>query len=103
LWGIYPRLLCNFQVFLPPNSDPSGSSFSKARVYRGTQSLSLCRNIEFRVVKLALAEVITVAAPIIEPIGSINCGSRTPEIAERSLMISPEIIDPSGSIIAQLQ
>jgi hypothetical protein len=32
LWGRYPRSLCAFQVFLPPNSDTSGTIFSKATV-----------------------------------------------------------------------
>jgi hypothetical protein len=33
LWGKYPRSLSDVQVFLPPNSDPSGSIFSKATVF----------------------------------------------------------------------
>jgi hypothetical protein len=32
LWGRYPRSLCDFQVLLPPNSDPSGTLFSKPKV-----------------------------------------------------------------------
>jgi hypothetical protein len=37
LWGKYPTLLCDFQAFLPPNSDPSGTIFSKATVYQQTR------------------------------------------------------------------
>jgi hypothetical protein len=36
LWGRYPRSLCDFQVLLPPNSDPSGTIFSKATVCVGS-------------------------------------------------------------------
>jgi hypothetical protein len=40
---------------------------------------------------------ITAAALIIGPLGSIICGRSKPEIAERSQVISPEVIDTSGS------
>jgi hypothetical protein len=42
----------------------------------------------------------TVAALIIEPLGSIMCGRNKPEIAERSQVFSPKMIDPSGSLIS---
>jgi hypothetical protein len=42
----------------------------------------------------------TVAALILEPLGSIICGRSEADIAERSQVISPQKIDPSGSIIS---
>jgi hypothetical protein len=35
-----------------------------------------------------------------EPLGSIICGRSKPEIAERSQVISPQMVHPSGSIIS---
>jgi hypothetical protein len=36
---------------------------------------------------------------IIEPLGSILCGRSKPEIGEQSQVVSPQMIDPSGSTI----
>jgi hypothetical protein len=40
------------------------------------------------------------AALIIEPLGSAICGRCKPDIAERSQVIYPQMIDPSGSTIS---
>jgi hypothetical protein len=40
------------------------------------------------------------AALLIEPLGSIICWRNKPEVAERSQVISPQMIDVSGSIIS---
>jgi hypothetical protein len=42
----------------------------------------------------------TVAALIIEPLGSIICGRSKPKIAVRSQVFSPQTMDPKGSIIS---
>jgi hypothetical protein len=44
--------------------------------------------------------VSTVSALIIEPRGTIIRGRSTPEIAGRSQVLSPQMIDPSGSMIS---
>jgi hypothetical protein len=42
LWRKYPGSLCNFQVLLPPNSDPSCAIFSKATVLGTPGCEKLC-------------------------------------------------------------
>jgi hypothetical protein len=44
--------------------------------------------------------VATGASLIIEPLDSIICGRSNPEIVDRSQLTSPQMIDPSGSIIS---
>jgi hypothetical protein len=47
-----------------------------------------------------LPGVHTVAVLIIEPLGSIICGRSKPKIVELSQVLSPKMLDPSGSIIS---
>jgi hypothetical protein len=42
----------------------------------------------------------TVAALIVEPLGSIVCGRSKPKITERPQAFPPRMLDPSGSMIS---
>jgi hypothetical protein len=57
----------------------------------------LCTSAKFFALQLNLD---TVAAPIVEPLGSLICGRSEPEIAERSHVFPPQMIGPSGTIIS---
>jgi hypothetical protein len=100
LWGNHPRSLCDFQVLLPPNSDPNGT-IARLR-YSLAGALSNADVVDRTCVE-GVERAITVAWLNIEPLVPIVCGGNSQDRSANSRCFVHQILAQVLQYLARLR